>query len=114
MGGAELQFLQFIAYLQHERISNLSLRDVVSVRVADLHGAGRRRSGVGDGAGRGQGADVESNVEVVLSRLVDAPDPVGLRLVRHKLLVLLYDENKPRLALREAKKEANICIRSLT
>ena len=74
--------------------------DVVSVGVADLHGAGRGWTGVGDGAGGGQGADVEPDVEVVLSRLVDAPDPVGLSLVRHQLLVFLYDEDKPRLALR--------------
>ena len=86
------------------------MRNVVSVGVAYLHGAGGWRARVGDGPGRGEGADVEADVEVVFSGLVDTPDPVGLRLVRHEFLVLLYDENKPRLAL----KRANICLRSLT
>ena len=60
-----------LIYLEHERISNLCLRNVVSIRVANLHRAGGWGTCVSDCARRGESAHVETQLQVVLASLVE-------------------------------------------
>jgi len=81
-------------HLEHEAVSDLGAADVLAVAVADPHGAGRRRSCIGNGSGSGEHADVEAGLNVLDARLVHALDAVGLRLEGHQLRVLLDHQDE--------------------
>ena len=88
-------------YLEHEAVSNLSPADVLSVGVADAHGAGGGRTRVGNRPGCGEHGNVEPVVDGLDAGLVDAADAVGLGLEGDELGMLLDDEDEVGLALKK-------------
>ena len=93
-GKSSINLLRLDFNLEHEFIADFSLVDIVAVAVTDPHGAGGRGPGVGDGARRGQGRDIEPDVEVLLAGVVHAADAVSLGFVRHEFGMLLDHEDE--------------------
>lgn len=85
--------------LQQQVVSNLGTAHFLAIHSADLHLARGRGASVGNGARRGDHADVESERDGLLARVVDALDVVGPRAVRDQLGVLLDDEHEGGLAV---------------
>ena len=85
--------------LEHERVADLGLGNVGSVRIADLHLTRRRRTSVGNRARRRNHGDIEALAEVDGTRGVDTPDPVGLGVEGHQLGMFLDHEDEASDAL---------------
>jgi hypothetical protein len=95
-------------YLKHEAVPDLGPTDVLAVGVADAHGAGGRRTRVGDRPRRRQHRHVEAVLDGLHARLVDAADAVGLRLEGDELGMLLDHQDEVCLALEDKKELSKI------
>ena len=100
-GEAAVDGVRLDVHLEHELVADLGAVDVLAVGVADPHGAGGGRAGVGDGAGRRQGVDVEADLYVCFSGVVDTSDPVGLGLEGDKFGMLLDHQDEVGFSLKK-------------
>jgi len=98
---------------EHERVSDNSTTDFLSGRQADLHGAHRWRAGVGNGAGRRQHGDIESNSHGFLWCVVDAANLISLGFECHQFRMFLDDEDERGLSVfkyQSASVKSNLVI----
>lgn len=80
--------------MQSQIIANFGGVNLLSLVGDDAHLADWWWSSIGNGSRRGQHGHVEAQGDVLLARLVDTLDVIGLCLVCHELGMLLYDQHK--------------------
>lgn len=81
-------------HLQSQIIANFGGVNLLSLVGDDAHLADWWWSSIGNGSRRGQHGHVEAQGDVLLARLVDTLDVIGLCLVCDELGMLLYDQHK--------------------
>lgn len=98
-GKPAIDLMRLYSDLEQQVVPDLGATDFLAVHGADLHLARGRGARVGNGARRGDHADVEAQGDGLLARVVDALDVVGAGAVGDQLGVLLDDEHEGGLAV---------------